>query len=377
MRFLPTLCIAVALSCAGVETAAETIDAVIPFGRLAHLITVETRINGSTEPFLFAVDTGGLTFLDKEIADRLDLKQRGMMAKIDRLDLEGCAIEKVFVVTAFDFSHFASLSRPVHGIIGSDLLDRFIVTFDFEAETIVLSSDTVAVERPDDAIVLPFRNHPVNFAPVVSMRIGTRDTEGMIDTGQPYPLVLPLSSYDDHVSSFDSKPVVSSGLMEEWPNTRADHNNLVRLGSIETGGRVFEDVLCLFGELPAPLSMPLVGTGFLSRFTVTIDYPRDEMFLVSRGEVDVPGAIFTTGLNIDVDDAGRIVVKGVWAGSPANEAGVESGDVIAAFEGATASNANSIELIELLENDRVTSVALELDRGGTSSIMTLRKIRMP
>ena len=49
MRCLPTLCIAVALSCAGVETAAETIDAVIPFGRLAHLITVETRINGSTE----------------------------------------------------------------------------------------------------------------------------------------------------------------------------------------------------------------------------------------------------------------------------------------------------------------------------------------
>ena len=299
------------------------------------------------------------------------------MAKIDRLDLEGCAIEKVFVVTAFDFSHFASLSRPVHGIIGSDLLDRFIVTFDFEEETIALSSDTVAVERPDDAIVLPFRNHPVNYAPVVSMRIGTRDTEGMIDTGQPYPLVLPLSSYDANVSSFDSKPVVSSGLMEEWPNTRADHNNRVRLGSIGTGGRVFEGVLCLFGELPAPLSMPLVGTGFLSRFTVTIDYPRDEMFLVSRGEVDVPGAIFTTGLNIDVDDAGRIVVKGVWAGSPADEAGVESGDVIAAFEGAAASNANSIELIELLENDRVPSVALELDRGGTSSIMTLRKIWMP
>jgi hypothetical protein len=349
-------------------------DSTITYDTLTHLMIVGAHINGSEEEFTFAIDTGAVTCLDKKVADDLGLKQQAMMAKIDQLDIQGFTIDKVFCFTTFDFSHFKALGVPIHGILGSNLFERYRVTIDFENRSVAFSSDTTALAAVEGGLLLPFRNHPVNNAPLVTFLAGDRSLEGMIDTGQPYPLVFPLETFEDIKDLCLPEYIRSDGLMEEWPMTTADHDYLARLGTMAFPEMKFDSVVCLFGQLPSVLSMPLIGTDFLSNFKVTINYPRDEILLVPNAGVRVPSNMFSAGLRPDFTEEGHAVVKGLWQTSPAAEAGLAVGDVIDSFDSRKTTRSNLIELIKMLDDDAVKSIPLGIARDDTTWTVTLPKM---
>jgi predicted aspartyl protease len=340
---------------------------------LSHLIVTRVRINGSEQEYNFVVDTGAVTLIDKGLAQELGLKQKGMMAKMDTLDLSGFHIHKVFGFTTFDFNLFDALGTPIHGIIGSNLMERYRVTIDFEASSISFSSDTTDLECPEGSLLLPFRSHPVNSAPIVYFRMSGDSLEGMIDTGQPYPVVFPLEDFEEYESLYVHDSIRSSGLMEEWPMTSADHNHLARLKSLEFTGMTIDSLVCLFGELPRPLSMPLIGNDFLSRFRTVIDYPNHEILMIPHGDIRFETNFFSAGLNPDISADREVIVKGVWEGSPADRAGIEVGDRILSFDYRDLTPDGLIDLIVLLEDDAAESVTLEMSREDTVREVTLVK----
>jgi hypothetical protein len=363
--------IGVLVSAAGLQPA-EALEGSVPFERLGHLIVVKAGINGSPEEFNFVVDTGGVACVDKDLARELGLKERGIMAKIDTLALSGLKIGGVFCFTNFDFGHLRALGTPIHGMIGSNLMERFRVTFDFRAGLVTFSDDTTSAARPDSALVFSFRNHPVNSAPLVEFKIGKEAMEGMIDTGQPYPLVIPLSSFDDFDQSAFSGCLRSTGLMKKWPLTHADHNYLVRLKSVTFGDMSIENVICLFGELPPLLSMPLIGTDLLSQFEMIIDYPNDEMLLVPYPGLEMKQNEFSLGLNLGLSDEDSVIVEGILEGSPAAQ-WLDVGDIVLSFDSREATARNLIELIRMMNDDSVESLQLEIKRGDESEIVELHK----
>lgn len=348
-------------------------DSAIPLERLSHLIIAKARINGSQDEYNFVIDTGAVTFLDKSLAEEFGLKQKGMMAKIDSLQMAGFLIEKVFCFTTFDFRHFDALGKPIHGIIGSNLMERFRVIIDFGAPSITFSSDSASLKPPEGALLLPFRNHPVNNAPIVEFSLEGDKVEGMIDTGQPYPLVFPLTCFTEYESLYVQDYIVSKGLMEEWPMTSADHNYLARLKSLRFGDTEMDSVLCLFGELPAPLSMPLIGNDFLSQFRLVIDYTNDRILMIPTDGIYLESDMLSAGLRPDLAEDGDVVVKGIWEGSPADNAGIELGDRILSFSGRKISSANLIDLIDLLEDDETESVTLVIERESGAEEVSLTK----
>jgi hypothetical protein len=372
VRFYLFPYILVLLSSIAADSAAETRKGTIPLERLAHLITVEGTINDSREQFLFVVDTGGLTFIDKDTAGRLGLKQKGMMAKIDRLDLSGFQIDGIFCFTTFDFERFRVLGKPIHGIIGSNLLERYRTTIDFQSNMLVLSADTTRLEPPSNALRLTFENHPVNNAPIVGIRIGTKTVGAMIDTGHPYPLVLPLNSFDEYSAEL-ADFIKSKGLMEEWPMTNADHNYLARLKSFGLGDLTFANLICLFGELPPALSMPLIGNELLCNFKIIIDYPKDEITLIPYQDVNVRNNVYSAGINISVSDDNQVFVKGVWEHSPAAAEGIEVGDLIRTYDSREITPESTIELMNILEDEAVDSIVLDILGNGSIKRVIMRK----
>jgi len=308
----------------------------VPFETLRHLLIVKVAINGSEDEYDFAVDIGALTFVDKNVAGKLLLKQKGMMAKIDSLNVSGFMIHNVFCFTNFDFGRFEVLGAPIHGLIGSNLMERYRMTFDFKSQYIAFSSDTTSMEPADSAMFFTFRNHPVN------------------------PLVLPLGDFEEYRDSLAMDFVKSRGLMEEWPMTKADHNYLARLESFELGSTSIDTVICLFGELPPPLSMPLIGNDFLSQFKIVINYPRDEILLIPYEDAKFKSNFLSAGLRPDISEEGQVIVKGIWEGSPAERSGVKPGDIILSFNSVKATPTNLIELINILEDDAVRSVSIEI-----------------
>lgn len=349
----------------------ETEDGDIPFRMLGHLMMVQATINDSPEAFNFVVDTGGATFVSKEVADGLGLKQLGQQAKIDTLRLPGFQIEKIFCFTTFDFSHFNSLSVPVHGIIGSTLLERFRVTFDFTDRIMTLSEDSP--ESPNNGLRMKFRNHPVNNAPLIEIKINGKTLEAMIDTGQPNPVVLPIDTFHEYTPEDFAGLFKSRGLMEKWPTTKVDFNYQARLKTVELGNMAFGNVPCLFGDLPRPLSMPLLGTDLLSQFRIIIDFPGDEMWMIPNHDFRLQDNLFSVGLNVALNEESDVFVTGLWENSPADKAGIRVGDHILSFRSQAVRPDNLLELQNALRDDAVETIELEVVSQGEKKRVLLEK----
>jgi predicted aspartyl protease len=347
-----------------------------PFRMLGHLMTVTAGINDSPTEFNFVVDTGGATFVSKAVADELGLKQMGPQAKINTLHLQGMDIANIFCFTTFDFSHFNSLGTPIHGIIGSTLLERYRVTIDFEGQKITLSDETGSLDKPENAALLKFENHKVNNAPLIDFEINGRSFKGMIDTGQPHSVVLPIETFKEYGFEDFSGVLESRGLMEKWPNPKILFNNMVRLKTVRVGPWAYSDVLCLFGDLPHMLSMPLIGMDFLSMFKIIIDFPNDEMVLIPRGSLRLKTNLFSVGLNVGISEEGGVVVEGLWKGSPADKAGLEVGDKILSFNDLPVRPNNLIEMQYALRDDRTKDIELEIARGDTKRRILLEKANL-
>jgi hypothetical protein len=332
----------------------------VPFKKLGHFLLVQGKIDGFPESYNFVVDTGGIAALDRALAQRLALKQQGMMAKITTLDLGGFIIPNVFCTTAIDFSQFRRLGTPIHGMIGSNLMERFRVTFDFEASSVTLVEEAGREKHSPGEIRLPFRSHPVNSSPIVPFKIGGEILEGMVDTGQPYPLVLPLE-YSEQFSGADLRgSIASKGVMIKWPRTRPERNLLARISGFELGSLKLENILCVFGEPPQPLSMPLLGTDFLSSFLTTIDYPNHELILVRRGDGSrIPDNLFSFGMNFNINDRDEVFIEGLWENSAADRAGLEVGEILLSWNGRSVGPDNLINLLLIMGNDAVAAVELE------------------
>ncbi|MDH4272897.1 MAG: hypothetical protein OEW18_13075 [Candidatus Aminicenantes bacterium] len=351
-------------------------EGTIPFQYCRGLIIVPCRIDSAPEIYNFIVDTGGVTFIDKKLADTLQLKQRGQMAKITEMELSGVRIENVFCFTNFELGIFRSLPIPIRGIIGSNLLERFRVGFDFQSQVLTLDQGDEPLAPPQGGYVLKFRNHPVNSAPIIVFGSGQKNIEGMIDTGQPYPIVFPLDSLEEYRSLLDPKIIESNGLIEEWPMTSADHNYLARLKSFELPEMKSEHLLCLFAELPKPLSMPLLGMDFLRRFKITIDYPRDEITLIPVEGLSFPQNQFSAGFRPEVQKDDTIVIKAIWKGTPADLAGLRAGDIISSFHTQKYSGKGFDELWQVLRDDEIKVIHLEIKKQNGGKEIVLRKIRL-
>ena len=64
-----------------------TIKGTVPFELNEHLIVIKGKINGSQKNYNFVLDTGALTFVDKEVVEELELKTRANMAKMETLEI--------------------------------------------------------------------------------------------------------------------------------------------------------------------------------------------------------------------------------------------------------------------------------------------------
>jgi hypothetical protein len=158
----------------------------------------------------------------------------------------------------------------------------------------------------------------------------TISTKAMVDTGQPYSVVFPLDYLDSVGLRDDTSLVQSKGVMIEWPGTKTKDVYLGRIGQFAQGGLKIQDLMCCFAELPAPLSVPLLGKDYLCQFLITIDYPNDEILFVPYEDAQFVKDLFSFGLDLRIGENNTIIVEGLWTGGPADKAGIKVGEEIIA-----------------------------------------------
>lgn len=110
-----------------------------------------------------------------------------------------------------------------------------------------------------------------------------------------------------------------------------------------------------------PLLAGLVGNDLLRRFNVTLNYPRNEIYLSPNKFFNEPFDYAYTGIVMYYID-GHIVITDVLKGSPAEKAGFQEGDIIVAVN-----NSFNNDIQEYRQQLKATGsrVKVIINRGGT------------
>lgn len=351
-------------------------EGVIPFELREHLIVIKAKINDSSRMYNFILDTGGLTFIDRKVAEELGLKIRGNQAKIDILEMGEVSIPNIFAFMGFNFQEFERHGIPLCGIIGSNLLERFKVTLDYRNQRVILSPSREVSKESAHGYKFKFTNHRINNAPMIDCTINeTISVKMMVDTGQPYSVVLPLDYLDKMGVRDDPSLVRSRGLMIKWPGTKTKDVYLGSIKQFAQGVFKIEDLMCCFAELPHMLSVPLLGKDYLCQFLITIDYPNDEIFFALYEDARFVKDMSSFGMNLSKGDGNMVIVDGLWTGGPADKAGISVGDEIVACNGTPYMADDIYDLRQLLNDEGLKEIKLAVrNKEGHREVVLHKEI---
>ncbi len=114
------------------------------------------------------------------------------------------------------------------------------------------------------------------------------------------------------------------------------------------------------------------GGDLLKRFTVTLDYGHQLMWLQPNALAATPDLFDRAGLWIMRADDGAIAVADVWGGGAAQSAGLVTGDEIVSIDGRKAADVALYDLREAFKKPSGTRFDLRVrDRSGTERSLVL------
>ncbi len=229
--------------------------------------------------------------------------------------------------------------RAMDLILGYPLLRACVATIDYAVGILTIRHPGAFRDSVRGvAIPLEFKND----LPYLSARLalpGRHPIQGrfVLDTGSGHALIL-------------SAPFVRQAhALETLPGTiearglgvgGESRNALGRVTSLEIGGLRIDRPTAMLrlsdrGVVAGGDAIGNIGGEILRRFTVTFDYPRKRVILEPNTHLAEPIEADMSGLGLRVGPEGSQAVRVEWIlpRSPAEEAGVQAGDLIESIDG--------------------------------------------
>ena len=395
----------------------------IPFKLVNNLPIVQIEINGTALSFILDTGVKSTILFSLEEADSLQLRNTTPVM-LQGLGTEG-AVEalrslnnKVKVGSAVDNDHdlyiiFDStlnfsprMGIPVHGILGNEFFQNFIVKINYAAEVITVYDPNSYSLRPCEKC----EDLPINFVggkPYISLQVESKNVK------QDVTLLVDSGS-SDVMWLFD----MADFIKESPPNYFKDFLGLGLSGNIfgkrtkipklSVGSIDLNEVNTSFPEEEAIIKARYyeerdgsVGGGFLSRFTVTFDYTNKKVRFKKNRKFKEPFNYNMSGLTLEHEGlelvkeeqhanvntnrmnqneshtansisittevhfslVPKYVVADVREGSPAAIAGILKGDEVLTVNGKPCYRYKLYELIEMFSSDEGKKISLEIKRG--------------
>lgn len=390
---------------------------VVPFDLVDNRIFVDVTLDG-LGPFRMIFDTGGGNVMRPEVAKRLGLAvastgaQGGVgektvetgSARVGELRLGGVRMaDQSFTVLPFDDAKDVFGTAPFDGIVGHEILERYVATIDYERRRLTLTPPE-AFAYDGTGTVVPMVDS--RWIPIVEGRLDGVAGRFAIDTGARSALVLygPFVEKNGLRARYAPKVEGITG----WGIGGPVRSQVARVGSLELGKVEVRDLVARLstqraGILATGSSAALVGPDVLAQFTLVVDYSRRQLVFernASFGRRDtydragmwlgqeVPAAApgkapcedsggASKGGNVGRASGGAFTVLDVIAGGPAAEAGLAVGDRVLSVDGTCASTLLLPAVRARFKSDAPgTRVRLLVDsaKGRHEVVVTLRDL---
>jgi Aspartyl protease/PDZ domain len=321
----------------------------IPFRLLNNHIYVDASIDGKP-PEAFVFDTGATDILDTGAAQRLGIDVEGALpgggfgdkiasfgfAKVKSVSLGGLTLpDQVF--GNIDLSGLISVEGAQSaGLLGYEFVKRAVLTIDYGARTLIFTRQD-AFHPPAGIAAIPFK-----FAAHIPMITGSLDGfpgEFEIDTGARGALTVmaPFAAQHDLIARYHATRNATVGYGVGGPSKAL----LARAAKLDIAGvlidaPVAEIVTDKGGAAEAARTAGNIGGDLLKRFTMTLDYAHQQLWLEPNALARQREVFDRSGLWIARASDGAIAVGDIVPGSAAATSGLLVGDEILSVNGKSA-----------------------------------------
>jgi Aspartyl protease/PDZ domain len=357
--------------------AANASQTSIPFDLADNHVYLSVMLDGKG-PYRFLFDTGGLNLIDPSVAQELSASTTGVFqgsgvgsttapisfANVASLQIGDATLkDQLFFVAPTHAGFGVSAGQKIDGLIGFEVLARFVTTFDYGENRVILQMP--GAQLPANAGVVPFvldgkqPQFPCGISGIAgqcTLDTGARDSITLFGPFlDAHPQLVPANATAAGVNGF--------GL------GGAAMGKLGRLRALAIGPYTIPDVVTDFttqtsGDLVRPFTAGNVGGGIWKRFALTLDYTKQLMALLPNAAFAQPDAYERAGLFLIVKD-GAFVVLDARPGTPAAQAGILKGDTIAAIDGRAASSMSLQDVRALFFGSPGTVLRVEVvGKGG-------------
>jgi hypothetical protein len=349
----------------------------IPAEFIGHLVFLPAHVNQS-QPSLFELDsTAAVTSVDPSRAAELGIG----IPQAPVLNLSGVdiSLDSLPQFAKKDFS--AHVGRPYQGRLGNDVFAGVVIEVDYSRQAVRLY-DAAAYRYAGTGTVLP-----LTFSggmPVVQAKFSGQSGK-MVEAGFIVNTALDASLVIS--DRFAQAHRISSSHMKTIPATDRELEGgeggvFGRLSEFRIGPYRIERPIADFapGNLPAgndPRIAGEIGGGMLRRFHVVFDYARQQLILAPTGDFRFDDEEDMSGISIIAGGPGLkdFEVTDVQPGTPAADAKIQKGDVIAAVDDEAAADL-SLAAIRKLFRQVNHKYKLLIERNGKSFPLTIQTRRL-
>jgi hypothetical protein len=357
----------------------------VPFDLVENHVYLNVMLNGKG-PYRFIFDTGGQNVVDPTVAKEINALGKGSaqgtgvgsgteslsFAMVNSLQVGDAVLQKqLFAVAPVRMGFGVAGGAPVDGIIGWEVLARYITSFDY-------SKDEVVLTMPGDAKP-PSGSHIVSFVfdgtqPQIPCTIDDIAAQCTIDTGARDTLSFyaPFLAANPKVQPSTLTANGMTGFGFGGPSFgKLGRVRTVGIGDISLSGLVADFTTQTAGAFASPFIAANIGGNLLRRFDVTFDYAHQTMALVPNAAFSQPDFYDRGGMFL-INKAGSYVVADARPGTPAAEAGIAKGDVITSVDGTSTGTMSLGALRSYFLKPAGTQVHLEVtDANGTRHAVTI------
>jgi hypothetical protein len=317
----------------------------VPIKVSENHVYLDVMLNGKG-PFHFELDTGGANVVDPAVTKDLGVAGGGSiqvtgvgsassdssLAVIKTLQIGNALVtNQVFVVLPIAKSVGMVHGMAMDGVIGYEVLSRFVTTFDYENKKIVFHMPG-SYMPPPKTTVIPIVLYGTQ--PQFACSIDKVPTACTLDTGARDSISLFTPFVEAHPS------VVPATLTAPGVNGfGVGGPHIGRLGRVQTlsfGGLTLHDLVGDYtmqskGGFAMPFIGANVGGAVWKRFTMTLDYRQLTMTLTPNANFNMRDYWDRSG--VFLVNNGAITIIDIRPGTPAANAGLAKGDVIVSVNG--------------------------------------------
>jgi PDZ domain/Aspartyl protease len=339
----------------------------------------------------FILDTGGHAILTAGAAKALGLQGSGAGesggAGAGTIGLQYTRVKSIrlgkaelfdqpMLVIPYPYSFYErGRLQPLAGILGLEVFEHFATRIDYGAGTVTLSPLSTFTRHGSGARV------PMRFQDDMPMIVAAADGHaGMFgtDTGNAGSLIL----FGDFLKRTGLGSAYRGGALVVGHGTGGNNTGrLATLRAFTIGGHAIRNARADFtnmtrGSFSSWTEAGNAGYEVLSRFIPTFDYASESLYLDRCTSKCVPPRN-RSGMAFEKDNPASFVIASVAPGSPAERAGLISGDRIVAIDGKPATAYSSADLWTLVSRCARVSLSLSARREPSKQSDKIRIVVLP